>query len=135
MNQLAKKAEEKILKEKEEINKARQLESEKKRKDKELELAISEEILWANEQKKLSTTESFTPPAPARRRRTGSVEEQEATPPVPNRRRSAESEPVSPSTMETCNGLRSVGVGVDTRPGYRDASTQTDPVKTCDFAV
>ena len=134
LTQLAKKAEEKILKEKEEINKARQLESEKKRKEKELGLAISEEILWANEQKKLSSTESLTPPAPARRRRTGSVEEQEPTPPVPNRRRLAESDP-SPSTVETCNGQRSLGVGVDTRPGYTDASTQTDPVQTCDFAV
>ena len=142
LNQLAKKAEEKILKEKEEINKARQLESEKRRKEKELELAISEEILWANEQKKLSGSSSaetkqealsLTPPAPVRRRRTGSVEDQE-TPPVPHRRRQVEPEP-SPSTVETCNGQRSLGVGVDTRPGYKDASTQTDPVKTCDFAI
>ena len=32
-------------------------------------------------------------------------------------------------------GVRGVGTAVDVRPGYQDASTQTDPVKTVDMAV
>ena len=157
VNVLAKKAEEKLAVEKEEMRKARQKEEsersekERKRKEKELEIAISEEILWANEQKKLSndtkmsevapsintlqekSEEKVTPPAPARRRRTGAGEEQDL-PVIPNRRsRVAEREGSSP--VSVCEGRRSLGVGVETRPGYSHASTQTDPVRTCDFGV
>ena len=153
-------AEERISKEKEETKKAREEEDlkrsvrENKQKEKELEMAINEEILWANEQKKMSndikieppnslrdlteergntnpagvSQENVTPPAPARRRRTGGAEEQEV-PVIPNRKgRTVEGEP-SPARQRT------LGVGVELRPGYAHASTQTDPVKTCDFAV
>ena len=37
--------------------------------------------------------------------------------------------------VEEVDGRRGVGVGVETRPGYRDVSTQTDPVQTHDMAV
>ena len=153
--------EEKIAKEKEEMRKARQMEEskrseeERKRKEKELEIAINEEILWANEQKKLSNDtqsteqpsidtpletdktspmksgENVTPPAPARRRRNGGTEEGE-TPVIPNRRSRVERPEWSPEVME---GRRSVAVGVEVRPGYAHASTQTDPVKTSHVGV
>jgi len=43
-------------------------------------------------------------------------------------------EPAIPAGTETGDAV-SVGVAVETRPGYSDASTQTDPVPTKDMAV
>jgi hypothetical protein len=37
--------------------------------------------------------------------------------------------------VEVGVGVRSLGVGVEVRPGYCHASTQTDPVPTRDMAV
>jgi hypothetical protein len=37
--------------------------------------------------------------------------------------------------VEVGEGVRSLGVGVELRPGYCHASTQTDPVQTRDMAV
>ena len=101
---------------------------------------------WLNQEISQSTnslSESAaltTPPAPVRRKKasSASVEDQEAPPPViPNRKSKAVEKEKSPaiSTMENGSGVRSVGVCVDIRPGYAHASTQTDPVKTCDMAI
>ena len=83
-------------------------------------------------QKEVEEAEVETPPAPVRRRRTANASEdqdQAPAPVIPNRRsRTNERE-------EHQQGVRSVGVSVDIRPGYAHASTQTDPVQTCDFAV
>ena len=83
-------------------------------------------------QNEVEEAEVETPPAPVRRRRTANANEdqdQAPAPVIPNRRsRTNEREEHQP-------GVRSVGVSVDIRPGYADASTQTDPVQTCDFAV
>eukprot|EP00090_Calanus_glacialis_P023968 TRINITY_DN37178_c0_g1_i1.p2 TRINITY_DN37178_c0_g1~~TRINITY_DN37178_c0_g1_i1.p2 ORF type:complete len:431 (-),score=140.64 TRINITY_DN37178_c0_g1_i1:73-1365(-) len=51
--------------------------------------------------------------------------------------RNRRSKPEIPSlaSTETGDGVRSFGVGVETRPGYKDASTQTDRVATRDMAV
>ena len=54
---------------------------------------------------------------------------------IPRRRSRGGEGEVSPLISEISKGKRSLGVGVDVRPGYTDASTQTDPVRTCDFAV
>ena len=80
-------------------------------------------------QKEVEEAAVETPPAPVRRRRTTANEDQDQTPApvIPNRR--------SRVNEREDNGVRSVGVSVDIRPGYAHASTQTDPVQTCDFSV
>ena len=57
-------------------------------------------------------------------------------PTIPRRSRGCDKEKSpSVSLSESGSGVRSVGVCVDVRPGYAHASTQTDPVKTCDFSI
>merc|ERR1711892_1394235 len=85
---------------------------------------------------------------PTRKSRVGDTFNHEKSPslsaesPVPNTApvastRSKRSKPdlPSPASTETGDGVRSVGVGVQTRPGYKDATTQTDRVATRDMAV
>ena len=79
------------------------------------------------------------PPAPVRRRRGAPANDDQdliAPPAIPNRRSKIDKEK-SPciSISENGTGVRNVGVSVDIRPGYAHASTQTDPVQTCDFAI
>jgi len=51
------------------------------------------------------------------------------------RSRRSKADMPSPAATETEEGVRSVGVGIETRPGYKDAATQTDRVVTRDMAV
>ena len=78
-----------------------------------------------------------TPPAPVRRRRAAVNEEQDSISPpiIPNRKSRVEKEKSPISLTDHGTGVRSFGVSVDVRPGYKHASTQTDPVQTCDIAI
>ena len=90
------------------------------------------------EENEITEPKRITPPAPVRRKKTLNQEDQELMPPtIPNRRSKGCDKEKSPSVSlpESGSGVRSVGVCVDVRPGYAHASTQTDPVKTCDFSI